>query len=246
MARFCCLSATLHWTLFSTTSNEERFIHGGEAMWIKRSCTELLHYRDGPAYGDCSMQGGFSQHPPSTLGGRREACGGSGSLHRRGPGKERVGRSATSRGRSGQERPVSPCLWRGPDAAPPYGARGSWALTHDESPSGGKAGWRGGSGGRGSRSRGPWPHSGQRGMSLPVHCHSHSATLLPGRAGGSGGWASSWRHGRRARAWHRWARKPLGRLRCKPWGTTCTRKRRMHACASSVLVCTRLPWRRLR
>ena len=28
--------------------NEERFIHGGEAMWIKRSCTELLHYRDGP------------------------------------------------------------------------------------------------------------------------------------------------------------------------------------------------------
>lgn len=146
----------------------------------------------------------------------------------------------------GQERPVSPCLWRGPDAAPTYGARGSWALTHDESPSGGKAGWRGGSGGRGSRSRGPWPHSGQRGMSLPVNCHSHSATLLPGRAGGSGGWSSSWRHGRRARALHRWARKPLGRLRCKPWGTTCTRKRRMHACASSVLVCTRLPWRRLR
>ena len=106
----------------------------------------------------------------------------------------------------------APCLWRGPDAAPPYGARRSWLLTHDASPRGGKEGGLGGSGGRGSRRRSPWPHSGQRVLSVPVHCHSHSATRLTGRAGGSGGWSSSWRPWRRARALHRLARQLIRRL----------------------------------
>jgi hypothetical protein len=136
----------------------------------------------------------------------------------------------------GHARTVSPCLWRGPEAAPTHGARGGEGLAEDESHMGGKEGWPGGSGGRGSRRRGPWPHSGQRVISVPVHCHRHAATLLTGPAGGAGGWLSRGRHWRRARALHRLARTPIWRMRGKPCGTTCKRKRRMHACASSPIA----------
>jgi hypothetical protein len=184
--------------------NEERFIYGGAALWIKRSCTELLHSQDGPFLWGLYHAGWCWS--VSTVDTRGQPRGVRMVWQLPQPYPRRGACEALSQRREdtgSHERKVSPCLWRGPEAAPTHRARGSWPLTHDESHSGGKEGGLCGNGGRESRRRGPWPHSGQRVISVPVHCHSHSATLLTGREGGSGGWSSGSRHWRQARALHR-------------------------------------------
>jgi hypothetical protein len=119
---------------------------------------------------------------------------------------------------------------------------------HEASQTGGGHGspWRGTGRGRGYRTRGPCPHCGHGVMSMPVTCCIHSTTVGLQRCGGSGTWPNRCRHWRRAWAWHRFARQPMGRMRMQPWGSPCRRKRRMHARASRVIGWRRSPWRRVR
>ena len=52
--------------------NEERFIHGGEAMWIKRSCTEPRWDCRPVYYGDCKRRLGRGQKAATPAGGGTE------------------------------------------------------------------------------------------------------------------------------------------------------------------------------
>ena len=91
---------------------------GENAVALSCCPTETVH-----TDGDCIMQGGSSQPLPSTLGaaerheeGREAAT----AVPRRGACRAIRQRREDARG---HERTGSPCLWRGPDAAPTHGAR---------------------------------------------------------------------------------------------------------------------------
>ena len=149
----------------------------------------------------------------------------------------------------GHARP--PWSQRGPCVASSAGKRARRALGHDASPIGpfggaSRLGPRTGRAGRGRRPSGPWPPCGPWVRSIPVRCRLHSTARGGSRGGGSVGWPTRCRHGRRARALQRLARQPPGRLRWKPWGKPGSRKRRIHACASHVRGCTGWSWRRWR
>lgn len=94
-------------------------------------------------------------------------------------------------------------------------------------------------GGRGSRTSGLVPQCGHGVRAIPVTSCLHCPTLFGLRRGGSAGWPRRSRQRRRARAVCRLARQPSCRMRMKPRGNPCNRKRRIHASASSSMVWTR-------